>query len=156
MKTNLILILLLTLSQLTLGQEEASPAKKNKIWIGAIYSPRAFNTFDGGKPFEVASVLYFAPTYKTGNWAFSPFYNFNENRTGIFTSYHINKKLGVYIFGDQSLSSNFGAYGAGITTPVYEDWINGFIEMGGSRGINPKTAFLVGFYISLGKTLNTW
>ena len=155
MKT-LITLLLVTIFQFNYAQENTVSAPKNKIWLGTIYSPRAFSTFDGGKPFDVTSVLYLVPTYITGKWAFAPFYNFSGNRTGIFTSYNINKNLGVYIFGDQDLDNNFGAYGIGATTPLYENWINGFIEIGGSRGNNPEPAFLVGLYISLGKTIKEW
>lgn len=159
MKTIITLILSIFLLNVAMGQQsepEELDVKNNKIWLGFNFTPRAFSTFDGGKPFEVTSILYAVPTYITGKWAFSPFYNFNFNRAGIFANYNVNKNLGVYVLADQELDGNFGAYGAGVTTPLYEDWVLGFIEMGGTRGDNPQPALLVGLYINFGKTIKEW
>lgn len=156
MRTIIILILSITFLNITNGQQVEPEVKNNKIWLGFNFTPRAFSTFDGGKPFEVTSILYAVPTYITGKWAFAPFYNFNFNRTGLFVNYNVNKDLGVYVLADQEIDGNFGAYGAGVTTPLYEDWVLGFIEFGGTRGSNPQPALLVGLYINFGKVVKEW
>lgn len=156
MKTILTLVLSIALLHMASAQELEPEVKNNKLWLGFNFTPRAFSTFDGGNPFEVTSILYAVPTYITGKWAFSPFYNFNANRAGIFASYALNKGYGVYVLADQELGNNFGVYGAGVTKFLYKDWVQGFIEIGGTRGRESDPAFLVGLYITFGKTLKEW
>lgn len=157
MKLLLCILVSFTFFQAVQAQDIDSIEKKNAFALGVIYSPRAFTTFNGDdKPFKVDQAFYLVPSVTLDKWTVAPFYNFGGNRVGAFLSRAITKTEGIYVFGDQSLDSNFGAYGVGLTTTLYKDLAQGFIEMGGSRGNNPEPAFLVGVYINFSKVLKKW
>lgn len=158
MKLLLSLLISLSLLQAISAQEEnEEEQKKNSFSLGFIYSPRAFNTFNGDdKPFKVDQTFYAVPKVTLDKWAVAPFYNFGGNRAGAFVSREITKTEGIYVFGDTSLDTNFGAYGLGLTTVLYKDLAQGFVEIGGTYGDNPEPALLIGLYIYFGKTIKKW
>lgn len=138
-------------------EAEQEETKKNSLSLGFIYSPRAFTTFEESeRPFTVDQAFYGLPTFVFDKWSLAPFYNFGGHRTGVFVGRAISESEGVYVFGDQSLNENFGAYGLGLTTALHQNIAQGFIEIGGTRGSDPEPALLIGLYIPFSREVKRW
>ena len=133
-----------------------SQAQTKELYLGFTFSPQALTTFQGDPPFQLNTALYLGPTLVSGDWGVNPFYNFGANSLGVFLMYSFNPELGTYLVLDQNLTSNFGVYGVGFTTPLVEDYVQGFVEVGGNWGDNPEPSFMTGLYITFGKKLKEW
>ncbi|MEM8584996.1 MAG: hypothetical protein AAGF87_12035 [Bacteroidota bacterium] len=153
-KWTLILLCLSSLqlfAQLEVPPEKTSPQSQ---WLfGLTLAPQAITTFEGDPPFSTAMPVYIGPTWLSGSWGVSPFYNFGGHSLGVFLTYAFSADFGSYLVIDQSLNTNFGIYGLGFTTPLLEPYIQGFVEIGGSYGDVSGANLLIGAYFLLSKPL---
>ena len=136
------------------GQSTTLESTKQSQWLfGLTLAPQAITTFDGDPPFETGMPVYIGPTWLSGKVGLSPFYNFGGHSVGLFLTYSFTPNFGSYLVVDQSLDTDFGIYGFGLTTPLVENYILGFVEIGGSYGEDPGPALLIGAYFLLSKSL---
>lgn len=153
-KWTLILLCLASLkafAQLEVPTEE--PSTQSQWFFGLTLAPQAITTFEGNPPFVTAMPVYIGPTWASGSWGVSPFYNFGGHSLGVFLTYAFSGEFGSYLVVDQSLDTNFGIYGLGFTTPLLEPYIQGFVEIGGSYGDVSGANLLIGAYFLLSKQL---
>ncbi len=129
---------------------------ENELYIGLTIGAFGFTNFKGSQPFQVAYPLYVGPTWLKGNWALNPFYNVGNHSVGAFLAYTFNDDLGAYLVIDDSIGSNFGIYGVGITTPLVNPYVQGFVEIGGNYGDEPDPSLLFGVWITFGKKVASW
>ncbi|MEL6393239.1 MAG: hypothetical protein AAFR97_10850 [Bacteroidota bacterium] len=156
MKIKLALFALLFFNQILSAQLEVLPdqASDQPQWLfGLTLAPQAITTFEGDPPFVTDMPVYIGPTWLSGAWGVSPFYNFGGHSVGVFLTYAFTPGFGSYLVVDQSLDTNFGIYGLGFTTPLVEPYILGFIEIGGSYGDVSGANLLIGAYFLLSKQL---
>ena len=88
-----------------------------------------------------------------GDWSVAPYYNFGTNSAGAFLTYNIIAELGTYISSDKALTGNTGTYALGFTTPILEDYIQGYVEIGGTYGDDATAFFGVGLYFNILKSV---
>ncbi len=140
------------------GLTQQSQAQDNALWAGFTVAPRAITTFEGEPPFQVDVALYLGPSYFIKDLGISPFYSFGGNSAGVFLTYAFNEHIGSYLVLEHTLNTDFGVYGLGITTPLLDNYVQGFVEIGSSYGgdLNPQPALLTGVYLSFGKTIKEW
>ena len=96
------------------------------------------------------------PTLLTGKWGVNPFYNFGGNSIGVFLTYQVTPDFGGYLVWDQSLTSDFGLYGFGLTSPLFENYVVGFAEIGSNYGEPAELTFIMGMYFIFGKGVKRW
>jgi len=128
----------------------------NEIILGFTFAPQGISTFENDPPFQVITPLYLGPTWLNGKWGVNPFYSFGGNSAGVFLTYAITNDFGSYLVLDQSLNSNFGVYGVGLTTPLFENYVQGFVELARSYGDESQESLAIGMFISFGRTVKTW
>ena len=75
---------------------------------------------------------------------------------GMFLSYTFNEELGTYFVIDDHFDSGFGLYGLGLTTPVIQPFVQGFVELGRTYGPVIQTTFSVGLWFVLTKRVTSW
>lgn len=141
--------------------EEKVKKKKpnNKSWFfGMTTAIQAVTTTEQIKtdqPFEVGTPpLFTGVTMATGRWAFTPFYNFGSNSTGLFVTFSVSDHLGAYFVADKQLSVNNGFYGFGLATPIYDDIAQAFIEVGRDYQKTLDPVITIGMYVSFNTLLS--
>ncbi|MEM6395995.1 MAG: hypothetical protein AAF741_06580 [Bacteroidota bacterium] len=149
----LISCLLFGQAQAQMEVPDESTTTTSQWLFGLTLAPQAITTFEGDPPFVTDMPVYIGPTWLSGSWGVSPFYNFGGHSVGVFLTYAFTPDFGSYLVFDQSLDSNFGIYGLGFTTPLLESYIQGFVEIGGSYGDAPGANLLIGAYFLLSKQL---
>jgi len=152
--TKYLFVLLTLIVSQTIQAQETTP--DNLLVAGFTFAPSAITTFDKEQPFEVGAALYLGPTYLKGDLGISPFYNFGGNSVGVFLTYQFNTNIGGYLVLDKSINANFGVYGVGLTTPLFDQYVQGFVEFGSSYGDIQQPALITGMYMTFGKTLKEW
>lgn len=154
MKKILLVALLCGLLHSLNGQSSSAEQAPQSQWLfGLTLAPQAITTFSGDPPFATAMPVYLGPSWLSGKWGVSPFYNFGGHSLGLFLTYAFTPNFGSYLVVDQSLNTDFGIYGFGLTTPLVDNYILGFVEIGGSYGEDPGPALLIGAYFLLSKSL---
>lgn len=154
MKNLILLLCLLCIGPSLVAQDNTAP--ENDLIIGFTFAPQGITSFEGDPPFEVIAPLYFGPTWFKGKWGVNPFYSFGGNSIGVFVMHSFNDDLGSYLVLEQSLSSDFGLVGAGLTTPLFENYVQGFLELAHSYGDDAQMTMSLGMFISFGKSVKTW
>lgn len=153
----IILISIFTMGMTSTSlQAQDNTASTKELSIGFTFGPHALTTFEGEQPFTIGTPLYLGPTFIKDNLGISPFYNFGGNSLGMFLTYQVTNDFGTYLVWDQSLNSKNGIYGLGLTTPLYKNYVVGFVEVGGFYGDAKGPEFLTGLYLTFGKTVKKW
>ncbi|WP_160114009.1 MULTISPECIES: hypothetical protein [Aquimarina] len=127
-----------------------------EILVGFIFSPSATTIFEGDPPFSVDTSLFFTAAIVKGDWSIAPYYNFGSNGAGAFVNYNISNEFGAYIAIDKILTGNTGNYFLGFTTPILENYIQGYIEVGGTFGDDPTPFLGMGLYFNILKSIKSW
>ena len=154
MKAFFILLWVAAFPLLLNGQTEETP--QQSLSLGFTFGPSGITTFEGSPPFQIQTPLYFGPTYFNGNLGINPYYNFGTNGVGVFLMYAFTPDFGSYLVLEQSLDDPVGVYGLGLTTPLFENYVQGFVELGTSYGPGADLYFVMGMYITFGKELKSW
>lgn len=148
--------LIFILSTMNAMAQEQGKENSKELFAGIIYAPFAVTTFEGDPPFSTDTSLFLTVGLAKGDWSFAPYYNFSSNNAGAFVTYNIWDELGTYISVDKALVGNTGNYSLGFTTPILEDYIQGYVEIGSTYG-DDSTPFLgVGLYFNILKPLKSW
>lgn len=137
-------------------QESTDIAAPKELFIGLIFAPFAATTFEGDPPFSTDTSLFLTAALVKGDWSVAPYYNFGTNSAGAFLTYNIIAELGTYISSDKALTGNTGTYALGFTTPILEDYIQGYVEIGGTYGDDATAFFGVGLYFNILKSVKSW
>lgn len=152
-----IILCLFTANVIGQNQDERTKEESTELFVGLIFAPFAVTTFDGEeKPFSTDTSLFLTTAIAKGDWSFAPYYNFGSNSGGAFLTYNIVDELGTYIASDKSFNDNTGTYSLGLTTPILEDYIQGYIEIGGTYGDGATAFFGVGLYFNILKSVKSW
>ncbi|WP_298310122.1 hypothetical protein [uncultured Aquimarina sp.] len=136
--------------------ESQNKKEPKELLIGLIFAPFAATTFEGDPPFSTDTSLFLTAAIAKGDWSFAPYYNFGSNSAGAFLTYNIIDQLGTYIASDKSFTGNTGTYSLGFTTPILQDYIQGYIEIGGTYGDDAIAFFGVGLYFNILKSVKSW
>ena len=154
MKTFLSSLLFIAFSFALNAQDSSAP--NNSLSLGFVFGASAITTFEGTPPFQLQSPIYFGPTYFSGPFGINPYYNFGSNGAGVFLMYGFSPDFGSYLVWEQSLDTDFGVFGVGLTTPLYENIVRGFVELGTSYGPDSGGYFVTGVYVTFAKLLKEW
>ncbi|WP_394748866.1 hypothetical protein [Spongiimicrobium salis] len=156
MYKSIILGLLSFLSTINVTAQKQDKQESKQLFAGIIYAPFAVTTFEGDPPFTTDTSLFLTVGVAKGDWSFAPYYNFSANNAGAFVTYNIFDELGTYISVDKALTGNTGNFSLGFTTPIVDDYIQGYVEIGSTYG-DDATAFLgVGLYFNILKPIKSW
>ncbi len=136
--------------------QEQDKKESKYLFAGIIYAPFAVTTFEGDPPFSTDASLFLTVGVAKGDWSFAPYYNFSSNNAGAFVTYNIFDELGSYISVDKALVGNTGNYSLGFTTPIIDNYIQGYIEIGSTYGDDATAFFGVGLYFNILKTIKSW
>ncbi|KZS40155.1 hypothetical protein AWE51_25265 [Aquimarina aggregata] len=137
-------------------QESQHKGEPKELFIGLIFAPFAATTFEGDPPFSTDTSLFLTAALVKGDWSIAPYYNFGTNSAGAFLTYNILDELGTYVSSDKALTGNTGTYALGFTTPILEDYIQGYVEIGGTYGDDATAFFGVGLYFNILKSVKSW
>ncbi len=143
-------------SELYQFQESQNKDEPKELFIGLIFAPFAATTFEGDPPFSTDTSLFLTAAVVKGDWSVAPYYNFGTNSAGAFLTYNIIDDLGSYVSSDKALTGNTGTYALGFTTPILEDYIQGYVEIGGTYGDDATAFFGVGLYFNILKSVKSW
>ena len=152
----MLFIFFLGIQSVLLAQETPDIAHNNELHFGLITGVFGVTDFESDPPFSLTRPLFIGPTWIHKKWAFSPFYNIGDHSAGMFLSYNFSQDLGTYFVVDDHLSSDFGIYGFGLTTPIIFPFVQGFVEIGSTYGEVNQTSLSIGAWIILSKKVSSW
>ncbi|MEM7369978.1 MAG: hypothetical protein AAF587_15335 [Bacteroidota bacterium] len=139
------------------AQTKTDKQPNNQLYLGFTAGMYGLTDFQQSPPFDVQTPLYVGPTWIRNNLAVSPFYNIGGHSVGMFVTYAISKDLSTYLIIDDALNADQGFYGVGITTPIIDPYVVGFVEIDRTYGeVGSTPALLLGVWVSLGKKVAAW